>query len=196
MISDSHRYSFRMPNIGFQNLPLNIYIVVFGTAIFVFILSLLFCCYLIRMSVTLPRLCCQFYRPLSLKSERLRLLVMEATAPSPQGAVRLQTGEDAILRFPPRHVGSGVREAAHDQGFPTSPLHVWRSRSLQRDSEMFTQASFRRLSPSAPPPSRKHNAIEHLVTASWPVLSLHNATPEERGGSLFPVPTITYAHAR
>ncbi|KPP68843.1 hypothetical protein Z043_112442 [Scleropages formosus] len=48
MISDSHRYSFRMPNIGFQNLPLNIYIVVFGTAIFVFILSLLFCCYLIR----------------------------------------------------------------------------------------------------------------------------------------------------
>ncbi|MBN3280345.1 RNF24 protein, partial [Polyodon spathula] len=38
-----------MPNIGFQNLPLNIYIVVFGTAVFVFILSLLFCCYLIRL---------------------------------------------------------------------------------------------------------------------------------------------------
>uniref|UniRef100_A0A4W5QJ56 Ring finger protein 24 n=1 Tax=Hucho hucho TaxID=62062 RepID=A0A4W5QJ56_9TELE len=65
MSSDFQHYSFRMPNIGFQNLPLNIYIVVFGTAIFVFILSLLFCCYLIR--------------PLSLSlcSERLRLLVTE-----------------------------------------------------------------------------------------------------------------------
>ncbi|XP_016372002.1 RING finger protein 24-like isoform X2 [Sinocyclocheilus rhinocerous] len=49
MTSDLQHYSFRMPNIGFQNLPLNIYIVVFGTAIFVFILSLLFCCYLIRL---------------------------------------------------------------------------------------------------------------------------------------------------
>lgn len=48
MTSDFQHDSFRMPNIGFQNLPLNIYIVVFGTAIFVFILSLLFCCYLIR----------------------------------------------------------------------------------------------------------------------------------------------------
>uniref|UniRef100_A0A8C5MKN0 Ring finger protein 24 n=1 Tax=Leptobrachium leishanense TaxID=445787 RepID=A0A8C5MKN0_9ANUR len=48
MSPDFQHYSFRMPNIGFQNLPLNIYIVVFGTAIFVFILSLLFCCYLIR----------------------------------------------------------------------------------------------------------------------------------------------------
>nr|XP_033808710.1 RING finger protein 24 isoform X2 [Geotrypetes seraphini] len=49
MCTDLQKYSFRMPNIGFQNLPLNIYIVVFGTAIFVFILSLLFCCYLIRL---------------------------------------------------------------------------------------------------------------------------------------------------
>ncbi|KAK1792824.1 hypothetical protein P4O66_012730 [Electrophorus voltai] len=49
MTSDFQRDSSRMPNIGFQNLPLNIYIVVFGTAIFVFILSLLFCCYLIRL---------------------------------------------------------------------------------------------------------------------------------------------------
>ncbi|KAK3523213.1 hypothetical protein QTP86_022937 [Hemibagrus guttatus] len=49
MTSDFRHDSFRMPNIGFQNLPLNIYIVVFGTAIFVFILSLLFCCYLIRL---------------------------------------------------------------------------------------------------------------------------------------------------
>uniref|UniRef100_A0A3Q2DNR9 Ring finger protein 24 n=1 Tax=Cyprinodon variegatus TaxID=28743 RepID=A0A3Q2DNR9_CYPVA len=49
MSSDFPHYSFKMPNIGFQNLPLNIYIVVFGTAIFVFILSLLFCCYLIRL---------------------------------------------------------------------------------------------------------------------------------------------------
>ncbi|KAB0349654.1 hypothetical protein FD755_005922 [Muntiacus reevesi] len=44
MSSDFPHYNFRMPNIGFQNLPLNIYIVVFGTAIFVFILSLLFLC--------------------------------------------------------------------------------------------------------------------------------------------------------
>nr|XP_046164265.1 RING finger protein 24-like isoform X2 [Oncorhynchus gorbuscha] len=67
MSSDFQHYSFRMPNIGFQNLPLNIYIVVFGTAIFVFILSLLFCCYLIRSL------------SLSLCSERLRLLVTERT---------------------------------------------------------------------------------------------------------------------
>ncbi|XP_059903591.1 RING finger protein 24 isoform X1 [Gadus macrocephalus] len=49
MSTDFKHHTFRMPNIGFQNLPLNIYIVVFGTAIFVFILSLLFCCYLIRL---------------------------------------------------------------------------------------------------------------------------------------------------
>ncbi|XP_072112792.1 RING finger protein 24 isoform X1 [Mobula birostris] len=49
MSSELQLHSFKMPNIGFQNLPLNIYIVVFGTAIFVFILSLLFCCYLIRL---------------------------------------------------------------------------------------------------------------------------------------------------
>ncbi|KAK0149079.1 RING finger protein 24 [Merluccius polli] len=49
MNTDFKHQTFRMPNIGFQNLPLNIYIVVFGTAIFVFILSLLFCCYLIRL---------------------------------------------------------------------------------------------------------------------------------------------------
>nr|XP_046164267.1 uncharacterized protein LOC124001494 isoform X4 [Oncorhynchus gorbuscha] len=79
MSSDFQHYSFRMPNIGFQNLPLNIYIVVFGTAIFVFILSLLFCCYLIRSL------------SLSLCSERLRLLVTEVKAPGAQGAVCIQT---------------------------------------------------------------------------------------------------------
>ncbi|XP_059903595.1 RING finger protein 24 isoform X3 [Gadus macrocephalus] len=78
MSTDFKHHTFRMPNIGFQNLPLNIYIVVFGTAIFVFILSLLFCCYLIRF--------------LSHCSERLRLLVMEITAPGPQRVVRIQTG--------------------------------------------------------------------------------------------------------
>lgn len=57
MSSDFPHYSFRMPNIGFQNLPLNIYIVVFGTAIFVFILSLLFCCYLIRYDQCILQLC-------------------------------------------------------------------------------------------------------------------------------------------
>ncbi|XP_029449370.1 RING finger protein 24 isoform X2 [Rhinatrema bivittatum] len=85
MCSDFQKYSFRMPNIGFQNLPLNIYIVVFGTAIFVFILSLLFCCYLIR-------LCCLFHRFLSLNSERLRLLIMETEASSTQGAICIQAG--------------------------------------------------------------------------------------------------------
>ncbi|XP_029949600.1 uncharacterized protein LOC115390074 isoform X3 [Salarias fasciatus] len=58
MSSEFPHYSFKMPNIGFQNLPLNIYIVVFGTAIFVFILSLLFCCYLIRQqeAAVLPQI--------------------------------------------------------------------------------------------------------------------------------------------
>ena len=37
-----------MPPISFQDLPLNIYMVIFGTGIFVFMLSLIFCCYFIR----------------------------------------------------------------------------------------------------------------------------------------------------
>uniref|UniRef100_A0A671TD79 RING finger protein 122-like n=1 Tax=Sinocyclocheilus anshuiensis TaxID=1608454 RepID=A0A671TD79_9TELE len=36
-----------MPSVTFQNLPLNIYMVIFGTGIFVFVLSLIFCCYFI-----------------------------------------------------------------------------------------------------------------------------------------------------
>ncbi|KFO37051.1 RING finger protein 122 [Fukomys damarensis] len=36
-----------MPPISFQDLPLNIYMVIFGTGIFVFMLSLIFCCYFI-----------------------------------------------------------------------------------------------------------------------------------------------------
>eukprot|EP00079_Xenopus_tropicalis_P020117 XP_012810683.1 PREDICTED: RING finger protein 24 isoform X1 [Xenopus tropicalis] len=84
MSPDFQHYSFRMPNIGFQNLPLNIYIVVFGTAIFVFILSLLFCCYLIRM-------CC--YRFLSVSSKTLRVLRLETKAPGKKGAVCLQAGD-------------------------------------------------------------------------------------------------------
>ncbi|XP_034090689.1 RING finger protein 122 isoform X1 [Gymnodraco acuticeps] len=39
--------SCTMPPITFQDLPLNIYMVIFGTGIFVFILSLVFCCYFI-----------------------------------------------------------------------------------------------------------------------------------------------------
>ncbi|NXP70405.1 RN122 protein, partial [Ramphastos sulfuratus] len=35
----------KMPRIMFQELPLNIYTVIFGTGIFVFVLSLMFCCY-------------------------------------------------------------------------------------------------------------------------------------------------------
>uniref|UniRef100_A0A8C0UBA4 Ring finger protein 122 n=1 Tax=Cyanistes caeruleus TaxID=156563 RepID=A0A8C0UBA4_CYACU len=37
-----------MPPITFQDLPLNIYMVIFGTGIFIFVLSLIFCCYFIR----------------------------------------------------------------------------------------------------------------------------------------------------
>ncbi|NWW80117.1 RN122 protein, partial [Climacteris rufus] len=33
-----------MPPITFQDLPLNIYMVIFGTGIFIFVLSLVFCC--------------------------------------------------------------------------------------------------------------------------------------------------------
>lgn len=40
--------SCTMPPITFQDLPLNIYMVIFGTGIFVFVLSLIFCCYFIR----------------------------------------------------------------------------------------------------------------------------------------------------
>ncbi|XP_075766780.1 RING finger protein 122 isoform X2 [Pelodiscus sinensis] len=39
--------SCTMPPITFQDLPLNIYMVIFGTGIFVFVLSLIFCCYFI-----------------------------------------------------------------------------------------------------------------------------------------------------
>lgn len=41
--------SCSMPPISFQDLPLNIYMVIFGTGIFVFMLSLIFCCYFIRL---------------------------------------------------------------------------------------------------------------------------------------------------
>lgn len=37
-----------MPPITFQDLPLNIYMVIFGTGVFIFVLSLIFCCYFIR----------------------------------------------------------------------------------------------------------------------------------------------------
>nr|XP_020667986.1 RING finger protein 122 isoform X1 [Pogona vitticeps] len=37
--------SCTMPPITFQDLPLNIYMVIFGTGIFIFVLSLIFCCY-------------------------------------------------------------------------------------------------------------------------------------------------------
>lgn len=40
--------SCTMPPITFQDLPLNIYMIIFGTGIFIFILSLIFCCYFIR----------------------------------------------------------------------------------------------------------------------------------------------------
>ncbi|KAI2661346.1 RING finger protein 122 [Labeo rohita] len=40
-----------MPSVTFQDLPLNIYMVIFGTGIFVFVLSLIFCCYFIRTIV-------------------------------------------------------------------------------------------------------------------------------------------------
>uniref|UniRef100_A0A8D0AT46 Ring finger protein 122 n=1 Tax=Salvator merianae TaxID=96440 RepID=A0A8D0AT46_SALMN len=36
-----------MPPITFQDLPLNTYMVIFGTGIFIFVLSLIFCCYFI-----------------------------------------------------------------------------------------------------------------------------------------------------
>ncbi|XP_038016233.1 RING finger protein 122 isoform X2 [Motacilla alba alba] len=36
-----------MPPITFQDLPLNIYMLIFGTGIFIFLLSLIFCCYFI-----------------------------------------------------------------------------------------------------------------------------------------------------
>ncbi|NXQ54872.1 RN122 protein, partial [Anthoscopus minutus] len=36
-----------MPPITFQDLPLNIYMVILGTGIFIFVLSLIFCCYFI-----------------------------------------------------------------------------------------------------------------------------------------------------
>lgn len=39
--------SCSMPPISFQDLPLNIYMVIFGTGVFVFMLSLIFCCYFI-----------------------------------------------------------------------------------------------------------------------------------------------------
>ncbi|XP_055423097.1 RING finger protein 122 isoform X4 [Bubalus kerabau] len=42
--------SCSMPPISFQDLPLNIYMVIFGTGIFVFMLSLIFCCYFIRIT--------------------------------------------------------------------------------------------------------------------------------------------------
>ncbi|XP_030145838.4 RING finger protein 122 [Taeniopygia guttata] len=36
-----------MPPVTFQDLPLNIYMLIFGTAVFIFVLSLILCCYFI-----------------------------------------------------------------------------------------------------------------------------------------------------
>uniref|UniRef100_A0A3Q2YMX1 RING finger protein 122 n=1 Tax=Hippocampus comes TaxID=109280 RepID=A0A3Q2YMX1_HIPCM len=47
LVLDYANKSCAMPPITFQDLPLNIYMVIFGTGIFVFILSLIFCCYFI-----------------------------------------------------------------------------------------------------------------------------------------------------
>ncbi|KAG8141393.1 hypothetical protein E2320_007019, partial [Naja naja] len=43
-----------MPPITFQDLPLNIYMVIFGTGVFIFVLSLIFCCYFIRNMAAMP----------------------------------------------------------------------------------------------------------------------------------------------
>uniref|UniRef100_A0A673MWV0 Ring finger protein 122 n=1 Tax=Sinocyclocheilus rhinocerous TaxID=307959 RepID=A0A673MWV0_9TELE len=40
-----------MPPVTSQELPLNIYVVIFGTGIFVFVLSLIFCCFFIRLKL-------------------------------------------------------------------------------------------------------------------------------------------------
>lgn len=37
-----------MPPVTSQVLPLNIYVVIFGTGIFVFVLTVIFCCFFIR----------------------------------------------------------------------------------------------------------------------------------------------------
>ncbi|EDL28320.1 ring finger protein 24, isoform CRA_b [Mus musculus] len=94
MSSDFPHYNFRMPNIGFQNLPLNIYIVVFGTAVFVFILSLLFCCYLIRLRHQAHK---EFY---AYKQVILKEKVKELNL----------------------HEEADISTAAHRRGFPAAPL--------------------------------------------------------------------------
>ncbi|NWZ88064.1 RN122 protein, partial [Poecile atricapillus] len=51
-----------MPPVTFQDLPLNIYMVIFGTGIFIFVLSLIFCCYFIsRFQTGFPEPC-HFWR--------------------------------------------------------------------------------------------------------------------------------------
>uniref|UniRef100_A0A8C9RI96 Ring finger protein 122 n=1 Tax=Scleropages formosus TaxID=113540 RepID=A0A8C9RI96_SCLFO len=52
--------SCTMSPVTFKDLPLDIYMVIFGTGIFVFILSLIFCCYFIRSHVTTVHATCVY----------------------------------------------------------------------------------------------------------------------------------------
>uniref|UniRef100_A0A8C9RUB9 Ring finger protein 122 n=1 Tax=Scleropages formosus TaxID=113540 RepID=A0A8C9RUB9_SCLFO len=53
-------FSCTMSPVTFKDLPLDIYMVIFGTGIFVFILSLIFCCYFIRSHVTTVHATCVY----------------------------------------------------------------------------------------------------------------------------------------
>ncbi|XP_026130314.1 RING finger protein 122 [Carassius auratus] len=62
-----------MPPVTSQELPLNIYVVIFGTGIFVFVLSLIFCCFFISKLRHQARNVRAGYKMVVFKDETTRL---------------------------------------------------------------------------------------------------------------------------
>ncbi|KAK9968718.1 hypothetical protein ABG768_003027 [Culter alburnus] len=62
-----------MPPVTSQELPLNIYVVIFGTGIFIFVLSLIFCCFFISKLRHQARNVRAGYKMVVFKDETTRL---------------------------------------------------------------------------------------------------------------------------
>ncbi|XP_074979521.1 RING finger protein 122 isoform X2 [Caretta caretta] len=98
--------SCTMPPITFQDLPLNIYMVIFGTGIFVFVLSLIFCCYFIsklRHQAQSERF---GYKEVVLKGDARKLNLHGVSSEMAGGSLCLSYVQQAHHRphgAPPRH---------------------------------------------------------------------------------------------
>ena len=96
-----------MPPTSFQDLPLNVYMVIFGTGIFVFMLSLIFCCYFISKLWNQAQSKRYGYKEVVLKGDAKRLQLYGQTC-----AVCLEDfkgkDEQGVLSLMPTHLSPQV----------------------------------------------------------------------------------------